>query len=151
MAHRFTWLFGLQILTELKACSSLAIYHCGTDGQTDGETDGQTNGRTDRRTTGLRELDILKGRAKPPPNILINHFSTLILATSQDTKESGGLGFKGNSEAVSSKTTLVCDVWNVLYCTITCVRLFQYQGKNIHNNLFTPAGIGQNNNIKSLV
>ena len=29
VAHRFTWLFGLQSLTELKACSPLALYHCG--------------------------------------------------------------------------------------------------------------------------
>ena len=28
VAHRFTWLFGLQSLTELKACSPLALYHC---------------------------------------------------------------------------------------------------------------------------
>ena len=27
MAHRFTWLFGLQSLTELKACSPLTLYH----------------------------------------------------------------------------------------------------------------------------
>ena len=28
VAHRFTRLFGLQSLTELKACSPLALYHC---------------------------------------------------------------------------------------------------------------------------
>ena len=28
VAHRFTWLFGLHSLTELKACSPLALYHC---------------------------------------------------------------------------------------------------------------------------
>ena len=28
VAHRFTWLFALQSLTELKACSPLALYHC---------------------------------------------------------------------------------------------------------------------------
>ena len=28
VAHRFTWLFGLQSLTELKACSQLKLYHC---------------------------------------------------------------------------------------------------------------------------
>ena len=28
VAHRFTRLFGLQSLTELKACAPLALYHC---------------------------------------------------------------------------------------------------------------------------
>ena len=28
LAHRFTWLFGLQSLIELKACSPLALYYC---------------------------------------------------------------------------------------------------------------------------
>ena len=28
VADRFTWLFGLQSLTELKACSPLELYHC---------------------------------------------------------------------------------------------------------------------------
>ena len=27
VAHTFTWLFGLQGLTELKACAPLALYH----------------------------------------------------------------------------------------------------------------------------
>ena len=30
VAHRFTCLFGLQSLTELKACSPLVFYHCAS-------------------------------------------------------------------------------------------------------------------------
>ena len=31
VAHRFMLLFGLQSLTELKACSPLAFYHCAME------------------------------------------------------------------------------------------------------------------------
>ena len=61
VAHRFTWLLGLQSLTELKACSPLALYHCAVlhKGLKRGASVSLYTGRGGGRLETLTQLGVI--------------------------------------------------------------------------------------------